>query len=267
MRNWRDRPILMSTISLFKTYYMRMTSAQKTKIGIFSLLGILVLAAGIYLIGNNRNMFTRTFTVYGTFRNVGGLQLGNNIRFVGINVGTVQDIQIISDTMARVDMRLESKLEPFLKNNAVASIGSDGLMGDKLIIISAVPDTAGSAPAEQLRDGSKIKTVDPVDVDRIIAKLTKVADNAETITTAFAGIVTKVNNGKGSLGRMLNSDTLERSLEGTIQSAHSTMSSIKENSDALHHNFLLKGFFKKKAKKEAEAAKAKADSAAAAQKH
>jgi phospholipid/cholesterol/gamma-HCH transport system substrate-binding protein len=246
---------------------MKMTGAQKTKIGLFSLLGIVILGAGIYLIGNNRNMFTPTFTIYGTFRNVGGLQIGNNVRFVGINVGTVQNIEIVSDTMARVDMRLEAKLERFLRSNAVASIGSDGLMGDKLIIISAVPDSNRSAsPSGQLSDGSKIKTVDPVDVDRIISKLTKVADNAEIITTAFAGIVTKVNNGKGSLGRMLNSDTLERSLEGTIRSAHSTMSSIKDNSDALHHNFLLRGFFKKKAKKQAEAAaKAKADSAAAAQ--
>ena len=247
---------------------MQMSSAQKTKIGLFSLLGILILGAAIYLIGNNTNMFTRTFTVYGTFRNVGGLQIGNNVRFVGINIGTVQDIQIVSDTMARVDMKLETKSQPFLRDNAVASIGSDGLMGDKLIIISAIPDTNNANPAS-LREGGKIKTVDPVDVDRIIAKLTKVADNAEIITTAFAGIVTKINNGKGSLGRMLNSDTLERSLEGTIQSAHSTMSSIKENSDALHHNFLLKGFFKKKdkekAKKDADAAaKAKADSVAAA---
>lgn len=243
---------------------MKMTSTQKAKIGGFTLLGILILGAGIYVIGNNRHLFSSTFTVYGTFRNVGGLQIGNNVRFVGINVGTVQDIQIVSDTLARVDLRLEAKLEPFLKTNAVASIGSDGLMGDKLIIISAGAD---STTPSRLSDGTRIKTVDPVDVDRIIAKLTKVADNAETITTAFAGIVTKVNNGKGSLGRMLNSDTLERSLEGTINSAHATMSSIKDNSDALHHNFLLKGFFKKKAKKQAEAAaKAKADSAAAAQK-
>ena len=244
-----------------------MSSAQKAKIGIFSLLGILILGAAIYLIGNNTDMFTRTFTVYGTFRNVGGLQIGNNVRFVGINIGTVQDIQIVSDTMARVDMKLEAKSQPFLKENAVASIGSDGLMGDKLIIISAIPDTTQANPTG-LKEGSKIKTVDPVDVDRIIAKLTKVADNAETITTAFAGIVTKINNGKGSLGRLLNSDTLERNLEGTLQSAHSTMSSIKENSDALHHNFLLRGFFKKKEKKAKEAAdKARADSAAAAAKH
>src|ERR1700761_3969731 len=111
---------------------MKASASQKVKIGIFTLTGIAVLLAGIFVIGNRRNMFSDTFSIYGTFKNVGGLQMGNNVRFAGINVGTVEDIVIQNDTTVRVDMRLQSKVRPFLKRDAIASIGSDGLMGDKI---------------------------------------------------------------------------------------------------------------------------------------
>jgi len=85
---------------------MKTTMSQKTRIGLFTIIGLLILVAGIFIIGKKKNLFGDTFHIYGTFNNVGGLQVGNNIRFAGINVGTVEDISIVSDTMIRVDMVL-----------------------------------------------------------------------------------------------------------------------------------------------------------------
>ncbi|MGE5520594.1 MAG: MlaD family protein, partial [Candidatus Dadabacteria bacterium] len=114
---------------------MKTTASQKTRIGLFTVAGILVLLIGIFIIGKKKNLFGDTFHVFGTFNNVGGLQEGNNILFSGINVGTVDQISIVSDALIRVDMTMKSMIKPFLKSNSIASIGSDGLMGDKLITI------------------------------------------------------------------------------------------------------------------------------------
>jgi len=127
-------------------------------------------------------------------------------------------------------------------------------MGDKLITISG-----NGEPGERINDGAKIATINPVDFDKTINKITKVADNAEVITSALAGIVTQVQHGRGSVGALLYNDTLAQSIEGTVKSAHQTMKAIKqgsegfsENMTALKHNFLLKGYYRKKAKKEAK---------------
>ena len=94
---------------------MKTTVSQKIKIGVFTLTGILLFLVGIFLIGSKKNMFGDTFMIYGTFKSVGGLEVGNNIRFAGINVGTVDDINIVSDTTIRVNMLMKEEVRPFLK--------------------------------------------------------------------------------------------------------------------------------------------------------
>ena len=229
---------------------MKTTGAQKAKIGIFTLVGFVILVIGIFVIGNKKNMFGDTFAIYGRFRNVGGLQVGNNIRFAGINVGTVEGITIMNDTIVRVDMRLQARVKPFLKSDAVASIGSDGLMGDKLVVIAP-----GETGEDILAKGGEIKTTNPVDFDKIIAKVKSVIDNAEAITGSFADIFGEIREGKGSLGKLIYTDSLEKGLESTVKAAHETMKSVKEgtagfseNMTALKHNFLLKGYYKNQKK-------------------
>jgi len=240
---------------------MKTTTSQKAKIGIFTLVGLTVLVIGIFVIGDKKNMFGDTFSIYGTFKNVGGLQEGNNVRFAGINVGTVESISIVNDTTVRVTMRMESKVHEFLKTDAVASIGSDGLMGDKLITIA--PGING----DEIKRNGQIMTVNPVDFDKIITKITHVADNAEIITASLAGIASQIGAGRGSLGKLIFTDSLERGLVGTVNAAKQTMISAKagvagfdENMTAVRHNFLLKGYFKKKAREKAEKEQQKADS-------
>jgi phospholipid/cholesterol/gamma-HCH transport system substrate-binding protein len=230
---------------------MKTTAGQKAKIGIFTLVGFIILVIGIFVIGSKKNMFGDTFPVYGKFKNVGGLQVGNNIRFAGINVGTVEGITIMNDTTVRVDMRLQHRVKAFLKDDAVASIGSDGLMGDKLVVIA--PGVNGTG--DILEKNGQIMTTNPVEYDKIIAKVTNVVDNAQIVMTSLASISNEISGGKGSLGKLIYSDSLEQGLVGTVNAAHETMKSVKagtqgfsENMTALKHNFLLKGYFKHKKK-------------------
>ncbi len=260
---------------------MKATTSQKTRIGIFTVLGLLLLVTGVYIIGKKKNLFGNTFHVYGIFNNVGGLREGNNIRLSGINVGTVEEIFFVSDSQIQVNMVLQSKVKPYIKSTSIASIGSDGLMGDKVLII-----TSGETTTSLLAKGGKILTVNPVDFDK---KITAVANNVQTISTELAAITVQIREGKGSLGRFLTNDDLARSLEGTSRNAEkitgslagitsdiksgkgsvgsliytnnlsksmeTTMGTINdaafgfsENMKALQNNFLFKGYFKRQAK-------------------
>ncbi len=231
---------------------MKTTSGQKIKIGLFTLIGLLLLVSAIFFIGNRKNLFSSTFTVYGIFKNVNGLQVGNNVRLAGINIGVVQSINIITDSSARVDLTLNTNVKKFIEKDAKLSIGSDGLIGDKLIIIAP----GGVSSAKQVQNGDRLITVNPVDIDKIIAKMTKVIDNAESLTGGLSEIVAKVNSGQGSIGMLLNNDKLAKNLEGTVNQArktiknvHTTTTTLNTTLKAAQSNFLLKPFFNKKKRK------------------
>ena len=140
-------------------------------------------------------------------------------------------------------MIIKNKVHPFLKSDAVASIGSDGLMGDKLVTISSVSDNAVT-----IKDGGMIATVDPTDFGKVMDKVGRVADNAEVITAQLAGIATQINTGKGSIGTLLYSDKVAKNLEGSVNNLKQGTAGFSQNMTALKHNFLLKGYYKKKAR-------------------
>ena len=244
---------------------MKTTGSQKLKTGIFVLVALAVLFVTIFLIGRQKSLFTNTFSVYANFKNVSGLQTGNYVRFAGINVGTISGISIKNDSTVRVDMMLQTRVKPYIKSDSKASIASDGLMGDKLVQIAPGSDSA------TLTSDSHITGVEPMDMDKVMKKIANIADNAEIITDNLGGIVSKINNGKGSLGKLLNSDQFEKSIESTVNSTNETVQNIgkaadgvSDNMQAAKHSFLFRGYFKKKEKKRIEDSikVAKADSLA-----
>lgn len=201
---------------------MKASTGQKIKIGLFTILGIILFIVGIFFIGSKKNMFGNTYMLYGTFKNVGGLEVGNNIQFAGINVGTVENIKILSDTLIRVEMRMKEEVMPFIKTDALATIGSDGLMGDKLITI-----VSGSAQkARLLTSGSRIMTVNPVSFDKVLNRFTSVVDNADIITTELANMAIQIRTGNGTISKLLYTDSLSRSLEATAKNAANITSSL-----------------------------------------
>lgn len=201
---------------------MKITTSQKLKTGVFTLAGITILIVAIFVIGSNKNMFGSNFNIYGTFKNVGGLQEGNNILFAGIKVGTIKSISFISDTMVRVDMVMKADVKPFLKKDAIATVGSAGLMGDKNITI-----LPGSEPERKLlKDGDRILSVNPVGMDEIISKFTGIADNAGVITDEIARMAIQIRQGDGTISRLLYSNKLSNSLEGSSKNAEQITSSL-----------------------------------------
>jgi phospholipid/cholesterol/gamma-HCH transport system substrate-binding protein len=230
---------------------MKTTPGQRIKIGLFTAIGLLVLIFAVFFIGNQKSLFSSTFKVSGLFKNVNGLQVGNNVRFAGINIGVVNDIAIVNDSSVKVVLLINSSVKKFIKKDARMSIGSDGLMGDKLVVVAPGIGDIGN----EVGDGDQINSVNPVDVDKIIAKLTGIADNAGTLIDNLSQIVAKVNSGKGSIGRLINNDQMAKDLDATVQSAKTTMesvhkatSSINQTVNKAQNSFIVKTLFGSKTK-------------------
>jgi phospholipid/cholesterol/gamma-HCH transport system substrate-binding protein len=155
-------------------------------------------------------------------------------------------------------MIIQRKVQRFIKKDAKASISSDGLMGDKVITI-----TAGTPTTPVVVDGDSLGSFKPIETDAIMASLKTSADNAAIITSNLADISSRITNGKGALGKLLRDTSLSANISSTMRNLNSSTQKLDQNMEAAQHNFLLRGFFKKKEKekkkKEEEEAKKKQD--------
>ena len=198
---------------------MKKNSANKIKLGIFVSLGLVVLILAIYYIGEKQLLFQSTFRLTGVFTDVGGLQPGNNVRLSGINIGTVESISLISDTTVRVDIVIDESSRKFIKKDAVATIGSEGLIGNKVLVIN--PGTGGK---KSIENNDVIQTAQPIDVDDIMVSLKTTIDNTAIITGDLAKISTNIESGKGTIGRLMMDPTWRENFQATIIN-------LKEGSD------------------------------------
>lgn len=322
---------------------MAKQSINNVKLGIFVSAGLLVLILSLYIIGKNHGMFGSNFYVKAKFYNVNGLLPGNNVRFAGIQAGTVKDIEILNDTSVEVTIVLDKKIKPYIYKNAIASIGTEGLMGNKMINI--VP---GNGPAQPVEEGDYLATLKAINTDALIQSLANTNSNIEVISQEaklaiqrlnrsaslwgvledttispnlgasmsnvrkisariddMAGvlnnIIDDINNGKGAAGAILHDDkvavnlkdamkhinaasmqadnmvnnldsivnglqndmdhgpgavravlkdsALTNKLNNSLDNIEKGTAAFNEDMEALKHNFLLKGYFKRQAKK------------------
>ncbi|WP_318349151.1 MlaD family protein [Aquipluma nitroreducens] len=221
------------------------TPQFKVRLGMFVAGGLALFVLAIFIIGKQKNLFNPVYKLTTTFYNVSGLQVGNNIRFSGIVIGTVDNIAIINDSTVRVDMLIKQEVRRFIKSDSEVAIGSEGLIGDRLVIISQ-----GSFDAPLAREGEQLESVEPVETDAIMSSLKVTAENAEVITQELAEIMAKINSGTGTLGRLIQDTTIARNLNQTIINLKKSSKGLDENMNAAKHNFLLRGYFNKKARAE-----------------
>jgi len=235
------------------------TQKFKIRLGLFVAGGIALFVIAIFIIGKQKNLFDPVFNLTSSFHNIGGLQVGNKISFSGINVGTVDNISIINDSTVRVNMMIKKTVWQFIKSDCRVSIGSEGIIGDKLLIISQ-----GNSNSPRAKEGQHLQSSEPVETDEIMKSLRVTAGNAEIITKQLAEIMIKINKGKGTLGRLIQDKTIADNLDQTIVNLKKSSKGLDENMTAVKHNFLLKGYFKRQAKKAAD--KKEADQKAKEQK-
>ncbi len=182
---------------------MGKSTSQKIKVGVFVVIGTILLVAALYFIGNKQHLFNKNIEIYATFANVNGLTLGNNVRYSGINVGTVSKIEMIDEGTITIQMMVEDKTSKFIKKDAIASIGSDGLVGSMVVNI-----TQGKVQnAKHVSAGDTIQSYSRIGADDMLSTLNTTNENAALLTADLLKITNKILEGKGTLGALV-SDTL-----------------------------------------------------------
>lgn len=196
---------------------MKKTTVSNIQLGFFVMVGMAFLVAALYYIGSNRSLFDKTFTVHATFYNVNGLMKGNNVRFSGIDVGTIDRVEITSDTSILVTMLIEDRVHPFIKKNSLASVGTDGLMGNKLVNITNLT----TASKEIVQEGDMLMAVKPVETDEMLRTLDKTNENLYHISGDIKKITQKVNN-SNSLWNILMDTTVAENVKLSVYSLRLT---------------------------------------------
>ncbi|OHT43791.1 MlaD family protein [Flavobacterium tructae] len=230
-------------------------SGYTWKLGMFVAIGLLLFIMAIYFIGKQKNLFGSTFHISSRFKTVSGLEVGNNVRFSGINIGTVEEIRLINDSSVVVVMVIKDDVRKFIKTDARASIGSDGLMGDKVLTISP-----GVKSQKAIENNGAIASIDGIEMQDIMKSVKKSVDNVGVISDELATFSHSMNNGNGALARLVRDDKMANSVSNTLSNLESGTKGFSDNMEAAKNNFLLRGYFRKKEKekeKQKEEAKEK----------
>ena len=309
------------------------------RLGAFVLAGLGCLLAVLFLLGRKQNLFSRSLVIEADFRNVSGLLKGNNVRLGGITVGTVKKITIVNDSTIRVAMSLNTDAQPFVHRNAVATIGTDGLVGNTIINLTAQPVSAPIVAA-----GDRLRSTTPASLDAMLGtldisnknlvvitqnlrqmagkldssavwqllndpqlpanvrqslanllatttQLHKAAQNAgqltsdvrrgrgplgflltnqqfgprlghaalqlagttDTLAATIAGLKRQVQTGAGPVHTLLADTTAARQVRQSLRNVQQGTAGFNQSMEALKHNFLLRGYFRKQARKKARA--------------
>ncbi|MEP2935196.1 MAG: MlaD family protein [Gilvibacter sp.] len=190
---------------------MKRTRSEKLRLGLFVSLGTILFVAAVYLIGQRGSMFSKTFTISSYFQNVNGLQRGNNVRYSGIDIGTVKAISMLNDSTIQVDMNIQEKIISHIKKNAIATIGSDGLVGN--MIVNIVP---GRGESTLIENGDIIESFSKIGADDILSTLSVGSENAAILTNDLLKITTSMLEGRGTLGLLLNDTIMAQDLKRSV---------------------------------------------------
>ncbi|MGA2669306.1 MAG: MlaD family protein [Ignavibacteria bacterium] len=184
---------------------------KRITLAVFIVLGLVLFVVAIFVIGSKQNLFTPTFDLKAVFETVSGLKEGSSVRFNGINVGSVNHIEIIGANKVAIIMTIDSKVKPFIKIDSKATVISEGLVGNKIVEI-----TSGSNTQPGVKEGDFLETVRPIETEDILKSLKETGENASHMIKDLADIVSKVNQGKGTLGELVNDESLYRHIDSTM---------------------------------------------------
>lgn len=231
--------------------------SSTARLGAFILVALVMFGVMVFLIGDKQLLFSRTYHVRTPFENVAGLDEGAPVRAGGVRIGTVQSIELPRrpEDKIMVDLELDNSTRDVIKKDSVASIQTEGLLGNKYLAISF-----GSSEGERLADGDSIESSAPVDYGDVAKKASEMLDSArEAVDSSkiaigninetsddMKSITRKINNGQGTIGALVNDRAVYQNLNDIMQEAQAGATSFQENMEALKHNFFLRGFFKKR---------------------
>ncbi len=201
---------------------------QNIKLGIFVLAGLILFLAAVFLIGSENNIFNKTFSIHAIFKNVEGLKEGDNVWLSGVKIGTVREVRIVKEGRVVVTLNLKENQNKFIKKDATAFIGSDGLVGNKIVVIRP------GQLAAVLEDTDTLGAFSPADTQDLINIAKDVGQNTRSLTGDLKTLAKRVSDGQGIVGELLVDGDFAHDLRATVDQLRSTTNQTVKASSELH---------------------------------
>src|SRR5690606_1842579 len=182
---------------------MRNDNKKTVIVGIFVLIGIVILVAGVLTLGSAQKAFVKSFSVKAVFDDIGGLQTGNNVWYSGVKIGTVKKINFYGDSQVEIEMNIDAAVQDYIRKDSKATISSDGLIGNKIIVIYG-----GTSEAPKIENEDRLEAVMPLDTDKLMETLQENNNNLVSITNDLKVLTGKIANGEGIVGAVLTDSSL-----------------------------------------------------------
>ncbi|HCN83655.1 MAG TPA: MCE family protein, partial [Sphingobacteriaceae bacterium] len=186
-------------------------------VGVFIFIGLVIFVLGIFTLGSQKKAFIKSITIDVVFNDVNGLKEGGNVWFAGVKVGTIKKITFYGASQVQVAMNVEQEAQKYIHKDAAASISSDGLIGNKIIVV-----TAGSLHAPVIENGDRIKVNVTLSTDEIMKTFQVNNKNLVDITTDFKTLAANMVAGKGTAGALLADEQLANSFKLIVQNLKKT---------------------------------------------
>ncbi|WP_234734362.1 MlaD family protein [Tellurirhabdus bombi] len=180
-------------------------------VGIFVLLGIVIFVTGILVLGGQQKRFTSTIRIDAVFNDVGGLKVGNNVWFSGVKIGTVKKMSFVGNSQVDVQMSIETKAQHYIRKNSLATISSEGLIGNKIVVIFG-----GTTSVEQVEEGDRLASRPALSSDEMLETLQENNQNLLRVTKDFKELIGKIKQGKGTVGAVLTDSLLADNFRSTV---------------------------------------------------
>jgi phospholipid/cholesterol/gamma-HCH transport system substrate-binding protein len=231
--------------------------SRAARLGIFIVFTLGIFAVGIFIIGSKQYLFRPTFQLKAQFDNVAGLFAGADVEVGGVHSGTVQSIDLPHRPGEKVTvvMNLDQRAREIVKADSVASIETQGLLGNQYLAVSF-----GSPGQPDVKSGDTLQSVPPLEMSAMVKRVNgilensqKAVANATEATAHLNSISARIDKGQGTIGALVNDKQLYNNMEqtadtlqDTVQHANAGVTNFQEDMEALKHNFFLSGFFKKR---------------------
>ncbi len=208
---------------------MENRTSNYIRLGIFVFTAVIVFVLAVYYLGSKQHLFRRNFVIHTDFRTVKGLKPGNNVRLLGIDVGTVAGITIMNDSIVRVSMSLDEDIKQFIRKDSKVEIDNEGLMGSKIITIFPGSNSAGF-----VEDGDHLASTETVNVEDILSELERTTGYTTKVASNLSEITRKINQGEGDLGRLVNDNMLKSELDRTAMEIRMLVQDLRDITDKVN---------------------------------
>ncbi len=191
---------------------------SELRVGLFVLVGLLVLAVGIFYVTGS-GAFGPKYRIKTFLPEVSGLATGAPVRLDGVEIGNVDQIKIVPREAGKppdrmksieVDMRLDKRFQVDVLTDSAASLVTEGLLGNRYVNIqrgyTGVP----------LKEGQTVPGTEEKAIKEVVERSADVLANLKTLSDQVKDLISGVQEGKGTLGKLITDDQAYKHLNSIL---------------------------------------------------